>query len=712
MEGSLSPDLHHDCETDMKFEQRGVCQKFSVNGKRRKETILIPGHLSITENKYGEYIEWKPDESKLKNGNTEASSTSQNFGSKYGASGGIQFHASKGDGRVEIKPETSSKEFLRPIKIELPEIRSFIVPPKAVPREIIFILSDGTTLNPFIFERGSPENLVIALERSLRITKSRSNSNGLYMVGLRKESAPTMPPSGVLPQGVAEILGVLPPEHAHNVGQIWGFMKEMKNDPYATACTTLAKFGHMALNGELPINVFPGGSSHQMADSVLRNGKLEESLNSDANELEADYTTNEEGYEVIFKPEKMGVELPPLTKTFRGQPLSQEQWLNYLDRDGRISNMNEIRKIVFYGGVEPMIRKHVWPILLGVYDSKSTYEERQYQFSEKTCYYNRMKMQWATVSEDQEERFSPFRDFKSLIEKDVSRTDRTLDYFKGENSRGTDILRNILMTYMMYNFNLGYVQGMSDILAPILMETQDEILAFWVFVKFMDLIETNFEMSQEGMQRQLKDSYTLLQLVDPKFSAYLEACDASNMYFAFRWLLIWFKREFTFQDTLILWEALWTGLPGPNFHLFIGLSILEQHSTTIMENKFGLSEILRHVNDLAMRIDLELTLTRAEAMYLQVSPPEVTDKLPNKLRVILGLPEKEEPLNETMEIVEDTDGAASSSQSTPLHTSNAEAGPSSSSGGGDGVEVSGVQRSSGSDSSLERQYEMGVNQFM
>lgn len=43
------------------------------------------------------------------------------------------------------------------------------------------------------------------------------------------------------------------------------------------------------------------------------------------------------------------------------------------------------------------------------------------------------------------------------------------------------------------------------------------------------------------MQRQLKDSYTLLQLLDPKFSAYLEACDASNMYFAFRWLLIWFK---------------------------------------------------------------------------------------------------------------------------------------------------------------------------
>lgn len=50
MERNLSPDLQQDCETDMKFEQRGVCQKFSVNGKRRKETILIPGNLSITDN--------------------------------------------------------------------------------------------------------------------------------------------------------------------------------------------------------------------------------------------------------------------------------------------------------------------------------------------------------------------------------------------------------------------------------------------------------------------------------------------------------------------------------------------------------------------------------------------------------------------------------------------------------------------------------------
>jgi len=73
-------------------------------------------------------------------------------------------------------------------------------------------------------------------------------------------------------------------------------------------------------------------------------------------------------------------------------------------------------------------------------------------------------------------------------EKDVARTDRNLEFFSGEGNLWTEVLRQILLTYVMYNFNLGYVQGMSDILSPILMEVQDEVLAFWLFVRFMDRV--------------------------------------------------------------------------------------------------------------------------------------------------------------------------------------------------------------------------------
>ena len=44
----------------------------------------------------------------------------------------------------------------------------------------------------------------------------------------------------------------------------------------------------------------------------------------------------------------------------------------------------------------------------------------------------------------------------------------------------------MLLTYNEYNRDLGYVQGMSDLLAPIYAVMQDDAVAFWGFVGFME----------------------------------------------------------------------------------------------------------------------------------------------------------------------------------------------------------------------------------
>jgi len=79
--------------------------------------------------------------------------------------------------------------------------------------------------------------------------------------------------------------------------------------------------------------------------------------------------------------------------------------------------------------------------------------------------------------------------FRNVIsEKDVNRTDRTHPYFAGDNNPHLGQLHDILMTYVMYNFDLGYVQGMSDLLSPILFLMENEVDAFWCFVGFMNRI--------------------------------------------------------------------------------------------------------------------------------------------------------------------------------------------------------------------------------
>lgn len=57
---------------------------------------------------------------------------------------------------------------------------------------------------------------------------------------------------------------------------------------------------------------------------------------------------------------------------------------------------------------------------------------------------------------------------------------------------------------------------------------------------FNFLIETYFRNSEERIVQKCKLS---------------EAHQSDDMYFCFRWVLVWFKREFSFSDTCKLWEV-------------------------------------------------------------------------------------------------------------------------------------------------------------
>jgi hypothetical protein len=93
-----------------------------------------------------------------------------------------------------------------------------------------------------------------------------------------------------------------------------------------------------------------------------------------------------------------------------------------------------------------------------------------------------------------------FVDEKHRIDKDVHRTDRNIDFFAGEDlpnpdpqmavgtNENLEIMKDILVTYDFHNTTLGYVQGMSDLCAPMFVGMGDEAMAFWGFVSFMDRV--------------------------------------------------------------------------------------------------------------------------------------------------------------------------------------------------------------------------------
>ncbi|CAM4690552.1 unnamed protein product [Lepidochelys olivacea] len=456
---------------------------------------------------------------------------------------------------------------------------------------LIFISRESGSLPALHFHRGGSKALLRALCKYLILAISPKDSR-LYLVYSHDSYA--------LSHAFDELQ--LFDENSSNL------VSRFLQDPYT------ATFG-----GFSKVTSFFRGALHQEAGTPLRPSS------TTATSLE-----DEPGFEVI----SCQLQLGPRPAVCREAPVTEQEWGQHLDPEGRITHLDGLKRRIFAGGLTPALRKEAWKFLLGYYGWESTSEENRARARRRTDEYFRMKLQWKSVSEEQERRNSLLRGYRSLIERDVSRTDRSNKFYQGSENPALVLLHDVLMTYCVYNFDLGYVQGMSDLLSPVLYVTQNEVDAFWCFAGFMELVHHNFEESQESMKRQLAQLGLLLRVMDPPLCDFLDSKESGSLCFCFRWLLIWFKREFAFEDVLQLWEVLWTGLPCPSFHLLVACGILDSEREALMNSGFSFSEILKHINELTMKMSVEETLCRAEALYGQLA---ASPELPRNVQELLGL---------------------------------------------------------------------------
>lgn len=496
----------------------------------------------------------------------------------------------------------------RIIKIPIEDLKSFRVTRNS--QQIQFSTKLSAWQTTFYFQHGNADIFVAYLKNHIKTAKTRQDRSTYMVVEPNLESQ-------VLNKSFAEL--DIFTENTTDV--VWNLVTNLKQRPYETTMEAFSKltnivyYGNEAMNGKRDV-------SEEVADLLTKSMSAME---------DATTVIKNDEYEVIsVKPT-----LPPRPSIPRGTPLSTEKWEALKDSQGRITEVDGVKQLIFRGGVAHSIRPSVWKYLLDYHPwNMSQGEIRAYQ-KKRTEEYFSMKLQWRSMTEGQEGRFSEYRDRKSLVEKDVNRTDRTHPFFSGDNNPNLVVLQDILMTYVMYNFDLGYVQGMSDILAPILLLLNNEVDSFWCFVGFMDRIASNFDMDQAGMKHQLLQLQQLLMFACPELAQHLAQKDSGNMYFCFRWLLVWFKREFSHRDIFRLWEVLWTGLPCANFHLLIAVAILDAEKDILISKDYGFTEILKHVNDLSMCLEVDKVLSSAEGIYHQVmSAPHLSDQI----RVVLGHP--------------------------------------------------------------------------
>lgn len=139
---------------------------------------------------------------------------------------------------------------------------------------------------------------------------------------------------------------------------------------------------------------------------------------------------------------------------------------------------------------------------------------------------------------------------------DVVRTDRHLEFYnEGKNSAR---MSDILAVYAWVDPDTGYCQGMSDLLSPFIVLFDIDADAFWCFESLLKRMRDNFQM--EGpvrVMKQLEAMSSILEVTDADMLKHLVLVGADNFLFAFRMLLVLFRRELSIAEALYMWEMMW-----------------------------------------------------------------------------------------------------------------------------------------------------------
>ncbi|KDO50229.1 hypothetical protein CISIN_1g013868mg [Citrus sinensis] len=321
-----------------------------------------------------------------------------------------------------------------------------------------------------------------------------------------------------------------------------------------------------------------------------------------------------------------------------GKTLSARKWQAAFTPEGQLDIGKTLSRI-HRGGIHPSIRGEVWEFLLGCYEPKSTFDEREEIRQRRRLQYSAWKEEChqifpvvgsgkfitaPVVTEDGQPIQDPLvlqetnsgisasssKMVKELLSHgpldkkviqwmltlhqiglDVIRTDRTLVFY--EKQENLSKLWDILAVYAWVDRDVGYCQGMSDLCSPMIILLENEADAFWCFERLMRRLRGNFRCTESsvGVETQLSNLASITQVIDPKLHQHLETLGGGDYLFAFRMLMVLFRREFSFCDSLYLWEMMWALEYDP--HLFYLYEEAESAASTKSEGSKAKAKSIR-----------------------------------------------------------------------------------------------------------------------
>ncbi|XP_052024048.1 small G protein signaling modulator 1 isoform X1 [Apodemus sylvaticus] len=342
----------------------------------------------------------------------------------------------------------------------------------------------------------------------------------------------------------------------------------------------------------LPAVFRPGG------DSSVEDGQSSEATSRDEaprevlavqDSLESDLLANESMEEFMSIPGSLDVALPEKDGAM------MDGWAGEADKHGRADSEDNLSE-------EPEMES-LFPALASLAVTSSANNEAS-PVSSSGVTYSPELLDLYTVN-------------LHRIEKDVQRCDRSYWYFTAAN---LEKLRNIMCSYIWQHIEIGYVQGMCDLLAPLLVILDDEALAFSCFTELMKRMNQNFPHGG-AMDTHFANMRSLIQILDSElFELMHQNGDYTHFYFCYRWFLLDFKRELVYDDVFSVWETIWAAkhVSSAHYVLFIALALVEVYRDIILENNMDFTDIIKFFNEMAERHNAKQILQLARDLVHKV----------------------------------------------------------------------------------------------
>ncbi|NXE66277.1 US6NL protein, partial [Calcarius ornatus] len=233
------------------------------------------------------------------------------------------------------------------------------------------------------------------------------------------------------------------------------------------------------------------------------------------------------------------------------------KWLKMLKSWEKYKNSEKFHRRI-YKGIPLQLRGQVWSLLLDVPKMKEEMKD----------FYNKLKYQARGCSPDIRQ-----------IDLDVNRTYRDNIMFRDRYGVKQQSLFHILAAYSIYNTEVGYCQGMSQITALLLMFMNEED-AFWALVKLLSgpkhaMHGMEFPVSVFGFQP------VLVKLIFQLLCCLQDSQDMPTSFYTTKWFFQCFLDRTPFTLTLRIWDIYI--LEGERILTAMSYTILKLHRKHLMK---------------------------------------------------------------------------------------------------------------------------------